>query len=183
MSLKYTNHCNIDVAGRKEHLTMTVRKISANLATGLLAFVLVSGLSSPAYSIENSAVSNVSSSNEQTQIKVETQVIDGKKYTIKWNTQDDSINIFDAAGKIVGSTTMSEVKAKYTEVAPSSASGSQVALAGANACSVTPGAAGIANSVLWAAAGLTAVAPPAAIAAAAGGVVTGGIIGVGSMFC
>lgn len=85
----------------------TVKKISANLATGILVFGLVGGLSSPAFSAENSAVSNVSSSDEQSHIKVENQVIDGKKYTIKWNTQDDSIKIFDAEGKTVGSTTMS----------------------------------------------------------------------------
>lgn len=150
------------------------------MVTGLLALSAVGGMSSTAFGATNNANSAVSATQKQDNVKIETQVINGEIYTIKWNTKDDSIKIFDSKGKMLGATTISEVRAKYKEATKSIP---RTATYGPNACSVTLGVAGIANGILWTAAGLTAVAPPAAIAAGAGGVVTGGILTVGSMFC
>lgn len=153
-----------------------VKKFSATIVTGLLAFSAVGGLSTDAFAAD---IHSDTVNEQQSNIKVETQVIDGQEYTLQWDTEDDSIEILDSNGELLGSTTMAEAKAQYakaTAEVPKTA-------AGANSCSVTLGAVGIANSALWAAAGLTAVAPPAAAVAAGAGVVTGAIIGVGGMFC
>lgn len=87
--------------------------------------------------------------------------------------------IYGPDGKLMGSTTMGKVKMLYQAQIgiPISLDNPKPGMVpyAPNACSITLTAASVANSVLWTAAGLTAVAPPAAIAAAGGGLLTGTI--------
>lgn len=133
-------------------------------------------------SVAGAGAGETSTGTSDSGIYTEMQEINGKKYTITWDKADHSIKISDESGKVIGTTTMSEAVAKYKAKSAGEIPTGATTYA-ANSCSVVLGGAGVANSVLWAAAGLTAVAPPAAMAAAAGGVVTGAILTAGSLAC
>lgn len=165
----------------------TLKKFLAGVTTCMFTFGVAGGINVASFAADE-LPEDATVSSSQSNIKTENQTVDGKEYTVQWNTEDDSIKILDSAGNVLGSTTMNKVKTLYAEkVGAQNSSGTTskpgMVASGPNACSVTLGAAGIANSVLWTAAGLTAVAPPAAIAAAGGGLLTITIITVGSMWC
>lgn len=133
------------------------------------------------------ATEGSSSSQDQQASNVKTELLkDGDKtYKLPWNQDNDEITIMDG-DKVLGKTTMSKVQESYKkEIGKIDASDSSGAAAPAvNECSATLGAVGVANGVLWAAAGMTAVAPPAAAAVAGGAdVVTGAIITAGPLAC
>ena len=107
----------------------------------------------------------------------------GVKYDVRWDKSSGNID-FIRDGKKIGSTTMNEVRAQYAEAMKEKGQEGPTARAAStpNKCDVIMAGAGTANGILWTAAGLTAVAPPAAVAAAVGGTVTTGIITVGNLF-
>lgn len=166
-----------------------VKKVLASLAAGALAFGMVGGINTSSFADEINTLQNGKTTTENSSsIKSEIQVIDGKTYEIQWNTEDDSIKIFGPNGDLMGSTTMSKVKMMYSvqmgeQLTPGVSLNPGATPYAPNACSITLNAVGIANGVLWAAAGVTAVTPPAAIVAGGAGVVTSAIISTGSLWC
>lgn len=164
-------------------MLMTKKKTTTFLVTAALAAGMIGGGVAPSLAV---ATEGSSSSQEQQASNVKTELLkDGDKtYKLSWNQDNDEITIMDG-DKVLGKTTMSKVQESYKkEIGKIDASDSSGAAAPAvNECSATLGAVGVANSVLWAAAGMTAVAPPAAAVAGGAGVVTGAIITAGSLAC
>ncbi|QRZ60980.1 hypothetical protein [Rothia sp. ZJ932] len=154
------------------------KQIFSVSATALLALGMTSGMLAPASAV---GAGETSTGTSDSGIYTEIQEINGKKYTITWDRADDSIKISDESGKVIGTTTMFEVLAKYKSKSAGEISTGATTYA-ANSCSAAIAGAGIANSVLWGAAGLTAVAPPAGMAAA-GGNITSAILTLGGLAC
>ncbi|NKE10159.1 MULTISPECIES: hypothetical protein [Kocuria] len=134
----------------------------------------------PANADVNASETSVSSSEVNDAVVTETVVpADGTEVRIVWDQVTNDIQLF-AGSSLIGETTMAEVQEELGR-APGSQVGAPMATASANTCDYMFAGVGMANTVLWAAAGVTAVAPPAAAVAAAGGVVTTAILTGGSL--
>lgn len=152
-----------------------IASAAAVLSLGLLGF------SAPAHAapVEGNTPASASTSTSGDVVSQEMVSEDGATYEVNWDQQTGQIDIYEGTSKI-GETTMEEVQAEYAALAEQG-EGAPMATASANTCDYVMAGAGTANSALWAAAGLTAVAPPAAAVAAGAGLVTTGIITAGGL--
>lgn len=150
--------------------TPLIASVATVASLGLLGF------SAPAYAAPAEDTAPAVTANSTTGDIVTQEMIgeNGTTYEVKWDQQTDEIGIYEGSSKI-GETTMGEVQAEYAAMPDQGIS------LGANSCDYAMAGAATANSALWAAAGLTAVAPPAAAVAAGAGLVTTGILTAGSL--
>lgn len=110
--------------------------------------------------------------------KVETLLSeDGTQLTVKWDEATDKVDLY-VDDEYTSSISMSELKTQYQQKMKQ-----RNRFVPKSRCGHILNGVAVANGLLWAAAGVTVPAGPAALVPAVGGVVTSGIIGIAGATC